>query len=318
MQFIAPVTDGADHSPLISVVIPVYNRASTILPTLCSVRDQTFTDFECIVVDDGSRDVEELQAVVNQFDRRFRLVRKQNAGASAARNHGIDLARGRYVALLDSDDQFLPEKLQKQLDVALPMEDAPFLCYSKLFVDRGIGKYWVKPPRGLNGGERVDEYLMADAGWIQTSSMFLPLSFAVRIRFGERLPSSQDTDFAIRCVNNGGGLIFIDEPLVIMNDEYDPNRVSKQRDHRPLLTWIESMKDAGAISSRSYWAYRGWQCARVASSSSRVEALGIFGKSLLRGVYRPRVAATVFAQIILSQVIYQRIATYVVKMRGRA
>lgn len=303
--------------PLISVVIPTYNRAETILPSLRSVQQQTLQDFECIIVDDGSQDVEALEAVVSGLDARFRVVRKHNAGASAARNLGISLARGRYIALLDSDDQFLPDKLQQQLDAVAHCGDRPVLCYTQLLVDRGIGRFWTKPPRAPRTGERIDEYLMADAGWIQTSTMLLCAALAKSVQFGNRLPSSQDTDFAIRCANAGAEVIFVQQPLLVMNDVYDPNRVSKQRNYQPLLNWIDTMKADGSISERSYWAYRGWQGARVASYTSILTALGLYLASARRGVYSPKIAATILAQIMMPQSLYQRIATGIVKFAGR-
>jgi len=85
--------------PRFTVVVPVCNRAWSVLPTLESVRDQTFTDFECIVVDDGSADGEELRRVVEGLaDPRFGYVRRENGGESAARNTGIDSTRGEFVA----------------------------------------------------------------------------------------------------------------------------------------------------------------------------------------------------------------------------
>jgi len=312
-------SDSESHAgtPLVSVVIPTYNRADTILPALLSVQRQTVQDFECIVVDDGSKDVDALEALVAGLDQRFRVVRKENDGASAARNLGMSLAQGRYIALLDSDDQFLPDKLERQLAAVAPHGDRPVLCYTQLLVDRGIGKYWTKPPRAPREGERIDEYLMADAGWIQTSTMLLTATLAKSVQFGVGLPSSQDTDFAIRCANAGAEVVFVQQPLLIMNDEYHPGRVSKQRNYRPLLAWIETMREAGSISNRSYWAYRGWQGARVASYTSIPAALGLYLASALRGVYAPRVAATILAQIVMPQSLYQRIATSVVRLAGR-
>jgi len=311
------VTAPPVDTPLVSVVIPTYNRASSISTVLSSVQAQTLKDFECIVVDDGSNDVDALEAVVATLDDRFRVVRKHNGGASAARNLGISLAKGRYIALLDSDDRFLPNKLEEQLAAVEPHGDRPVLCYTQLLVDRGIGRYWTKPPRAPRVGERIDEYLMADAGWIQTSTMLLTAELAKKVQFGVALPSSQDTDFAIRCANTGAAVVFVEQPLVVMNDVYDPNRVSKQRNYRPLLTWIETMRDAGSISDRSYWAYRGWQGARVASYSSIPAALRLYLASALRGVYSAKVAATILVQIVLPQSLYQRIATTVVKLAGR-
>ena len=88
--------------PLVTVVIPVFNRAEAILPTLKSVQEQTFGDFECLVVDDGSEDGGQLKQLVGGLnDSRFRYIRRDNGGGGAARNTGIDEASGRLVALLD-------------------------------------------------------------------------------------------------------------------------------------------------------------------------------------------------------------------------
>lgn len=102
-------------SPTVSVIIPAYNRATTILHAIRSVLGQTFQDFELIVVDDGSTDLTGA-AVQNTLDRRIRLLRhEKNLGAAAARNTGMQAARGAYVAWLDSDDEWLPGKLEIQL-----------------------------------------------------------------------------------------------------------------------------------------------------------------------------------------------------------
>ena len=100
------------RSPLVSIVIPAYNAAKYIGETLESVRAQTFRDYEIIVVDDGSRD--------NSIGAAARFggvicTRQSNRGAAAARNIGIHLARGKYVAFLDADDLWLPRKLEKQM-----------------------------------------------------------------------------------------------------------------------------------------------------------------------------------------------------------
>lgn len=100
--------------PLVSVIIPTYNRAAMVQQAIASVLAQTFTDFECIVVDDGSPDdtAAALQPLVAAG--RIRYVRQANAGLSAARNHGIREARGAYITFLDDDDIYEPDKLAKQ------------------------------------------------------------------------------------------------------------------------------------------------------------------------------------------------------------
>ena len=105
-------------APVVSVVTPLYNSSEHIEQTLESLQVQTFTDWEAILVDDGSTD--DTPARVERFldDERFSYVRQPNRGIAAARNRGIDAARGAWIALLDHDDRWMPEKLGLQLEAA--------------------------------------------------------------------------------------------------------------------------------------------------------------------------------------------------------
>jgi glycosyltransferase involved in cell wall biosynthesis len=97
--------------PIATVVVPAYNSAGTIAETLSSILRQTFTDFEVVVVDDGSTDAT-ARIVQNFGDPRIRLVQQCNRGLAGAHNTGIANARGRYIAFCDADDLWLPEKLE--------------------------------------------------------------------------------------------------------------------------------------------------------------------------------------------------------------
>lgn len=100
----------------VSVVMPAYNAAATIGSSIASVQQQTRGDWELIVVDDGSTDrTAELAETAAAEDPRIRVIRQRNRGVAAARNAGIDSARGRYLAFLDADDTWLPAKLERQL-----------------------------------------------------------------------------------------------------------------------------------------------------------------------------------------------------------
>ncbi len=99
--------------PAVSVIIPTWNRAASLREAVGSVASQDFTDREIIVVDDGSTD--DTPSVARALGDAIRYVRQENRGPGAARNHGIRLARGRYIAFLDSDDLFLPGKLAAQV-----------------------------------------------------------------------------------------------------------------------------------------------------------------------------------------------------------
>lgn len=104
-----------NFSPLVTVIIPTFNREKYIGETIQSVLDQTLNDFEIIIIDDGSTDG--TKAVVCSFsDDRIHYIYQSNRGRSAARNHALNIARGRYITFLDSDDVYLPKKLQLQVD----------------------------------------------------------------------------------------------------------------------------------------------------------------------------------------------------------
>ena len=104
----------------ISVVIPMYNSSETILSTLNSLKNQTCSPFEIIVVDDGSTDDSTIiveNFLVNNSILNVKLIKKLNGGVSSARNVGMKEAKGDWIALLDSDDVWLPNKLQRQIEV---------------------------------------------------------------------------------------------------------------------------------------------------------------------------------------------------------
>jgi len=126
-------------NPFFSVVVPTYNRAQLIIHTLRSLLAQTFTDFEIIIVDDGSSD--HTDAVVAGIkDPRLSYYKKENGERGAARNYGIARAKGRYVTFVDSDDQLYPHALQHAFDCLTRLDFPP--CFAQAFeiVDAATGR----------------------------------------------------------------------------------------------------------------------------------------------------------------------------------
>lgn len=113
--------------PAVSVVIPAYNAASYIAETLDSVFAQTFTDFEVIVVNDGSPDTEEFERAIKPYRERVHYIRQENGGASSARNAGLRAAEGEFIAFLDADDVWLPDYLAAQLEF-IQKQDCDLAC----------------------------------------------------------------------------------------------------------------------------------------------------------------------------------------------
>lgn len=140
--------------PIVSVVLPTYNRASTLPRSISTVLNQTYTDLELIVVDDGSTD-ETSQVVVSLADARTRFMRhKVNQGPSAARNTGIVASRGRYIAFQDSDDEWLPDKLDQLITVLESAPPAVGVAYSSFYRLEGNRKR-LFPPRAVQMASRL-------------------------------------------------------------------------------------------------------------------------------------------------------------------
>ncbi len=137
--------------PLISVIIPAYNAAGFMGETLDSVFAQTFTNYEVIVINDGSPDTEQLEHVLQRYPSNLRYIKQENQGAAAARNTGLRAAKGEFVAFLDADDTWLPEFLEKQLAL-IKSSGADLVFADALFSGDSLldGRTFMQldPPRG--------------------------------------------------------------------------------------------------------------------------------------------------------------------------
>jgi glycosyltransferase involved in cell wall biosynthesis len=183
----------ASH-PMVTVIIPTHNRSLDLKRALQSVLQQQFTDFEVLVMDDAS--TENLEAVIEPLnDERIQLHRnEQKTNANVMRNKGIQLARGAYVALLDSDDEWLPDHLMKKTDL-MTRENVDGI-YGSSFIDNGVRRFY-RVSRSMHENEHPINYLLG-SGFSQTSSWVLKTSAAKNIGFDETLHRHQDYDFFIR------------------------------------------------------------------------------------------------------------------------
>ncbi len=290
-------------SPLFSVVVPAFNRADVLASALSSVFAQTCQDFEIVVVDDGSSD--DPQRIVDGIaDSRLRFVRQENAGPGAARNLGIDLARGHYIAMLDSDDRFLPHHLQTM--ACLLSGTNGTAAFAPIIVDRGAGRSFVKPPRAPRPGENMATYLLCDRGFVPTITLVLPREIAARVRYDPSVRYGDDKDFAIRLSLAGCRFVMAAEPGAVWRDQPDPARLSAGRKGAELLPWIENLRPR--LPARAYYGCRGWPVAKGVVMTSRLGALKLFAEAVLHGAYSPAMAARVFLQIFLPDGLYRRLA----------
>ena len=114
----------------VSVIIPMYNASRSIVSTLESVRNQTYRDFEIIIINDGSEDLSgqiESDYIADNSHLNIVLLNQENKGVSAARNMGLRTAKGDWIALLDSDDEWLPNKIERQIEIVNKHLEVDFL-----------------------------------------------------------------------------------------------------------------------------------------------------------------------------------------------
>src|ERR1035437_870774 len=180
-----PVADLTEKRPLVSVIIPVFNRAKLLATALHSVAEQTFPDWEAVVVDDGSSDESAEVALRVGQPGKVRVVRhERNLGPSAARNSGILAARGRYVSFLDSDDSWHPEKLSRQVELVEADSNPDMVfCVTQtrvLHSGRCVGLLPNRPPFPE---EPWSDFLYVNGGFAQTSSFFLSRDLAMKVSF---------------------------------------------------------------------------------------------------------------------------------------
>lgn len=298
------------QDPTFSVVIPTYNRKGALLTTIQSVLSQTCDDFEIIVVDDGSTDGTEL-AMGKIVDPRIRYIRQINGGGSKARNTGIDNARGKYIAFLDSDDVFLPHHLEQSRST---LSEGSIICtYTQVIVERGDGIQFLKPPRAIRASEHMSDYLLRDRGFIQTSTLVVPRELAASVRYDETLSGGQDTDFAIRLAHAGATFRMLDKPGAIWNDEFNPKRISSKANPHERIAWLSRLRPV--ITRKAYWADLGWFTAKNLARAGKTHiAIAYYIRALILGCFKPKLAIVVLLQIILSPIAYRNMSDKLARM----
>jgi glycosyltransferase involved in cell wall biosynthesis len=184
-------------TPMISVIIPVYNAAAFICNALDSVRSQTFRDYEIIVVDDGSTD--NTVSIVNNFPN-IRLFHQANQGCGAARNRGVDEAQGEYLAFLDADDIWHPQKLEIQMQVVREIGDFSILAtgFTKFNDYQRTGRRKTfqieKPPvRRISFNDLLQHWVYLPSSILVSKKVYQEIGGT-----NPRWLAAQDRDFSLR------------------------------------------------------------------------------------------------------------------------
>lgn len=194
----------------ISVVIPTYNRIALVERAIDSVLRQSIKPFDIIVVDDGSDDG--TSEMIQKKYRSINLVQQQNSGVSAARNNGIKHAKGDWIALLDSDDEWTEKKLENQVNRLIKNPDYHFCHTNEIWIRNGV-RVNQKKRHQKYGGYIFDKCL--DICRISPSSTLFKKNILEHVGwFDTQLPVCEDYDLWLR-ITADYKILFVDEPLII-------------------------------------------------------------------------------------------------------
>lgn len=215
--------------PKVSIIIPTYNRAHLIGRAIQSVLNQTYQDFELIIVDDGSRDDTEKFVKCLEDERIVYIRHEENKGPSAARNTGIKESKGEYIAFQDSDDEWFSEKLEKQIEVFHNSPPEVGVVYSGFFRIENDRKIYI--PRGffiLKEGKIHKELLKGN--FIGTPAVLIKKQcFERRRYFDENLPAFEDWELWIE-ISKYYEFRYINEPLLY--SYYTPSSVNINQNNK--------------------------------------------------------------------------------------
>ena len=241
--------------PTISVIIPTFNRSKLVVNAIRSVLAQTYRDYEIIVVDDGSTD-DTAEALTPYMDR-IRYVYQANLGASAAQNRGIQLARGKWISILASDDLWLPTKLEAQLKVVTMLGNGFGACFTdcdffgntpvlpSAFEQAGLRNHLSFGPL-----EEPFKVILARYPAMYVQSLLVLRSLVEYPNgFDERLVVAEDTDLLFRLAFNTK-FCFLNERLV---------RIDRTPYRKVGLMELFSRRDDRAFGSKEH-VLQKWIC----------------------------------------------------------
>lgn len=219
---------------LVSIIIPTYNRAHLIGETLDSVLAQTYTNWECIIVDDGSSDnTDEVVGAYVKKDNRFKYYHRPDEhlpGGNGARNFGFKMSRGEYVNWFDSDDMMHPKKLEIQIDLLINTDKNFCVCQTMIF-ENDIKNELGLRKKNIHSDDPFNDFVQSKIKWL-TQAPILKTDFIKKnnLIFNEDLKRSQEFEFFARVLFLEKDYCYTNQVLVYLRSH--DNRIS-QKNYSP-------------------------------------------------------------------------------------
>lgn len=239
-----------EQLPTVSVITPAYNAADYITAALDSVFAQTFTAYEVIVINDGSPDTLKLEQVLAPYLRRIIYLQQENRGAAAARNAGLRIARGRFVAFLDADDFWLPAYLTSQINFSETSKADLVYADAELLGDSQFsGRTYMET--APSSGEVTAESLLALRCNVITSGVVARRQPIIEVgMFDETIRRGHDFDLWLRLAKHGASITYQRKVLLkhrILESSLSGNTASQ---FQRALKVLDTIRQRGNLSDR--------------------------------------------------------------------
>lgn len=247
--------------PKVSVVIPTRNRPALVVRAVKSALAQTLVELEIVVVIDGPDDAT-ADAIAKITDARVSMIAlPRSVGGAEARNIGIRKSRGEFIGLLDDDDEWSPDKLSRQLEIASKSPTRYPVVTCRL-IARHATNDEVWPTRRMRTTESMSDYLLCreasirqGEGFIQTSTLLVPRALLLLVPFESGLPRHQDWDWLIRAsVYPGVKFLWVWDTLVTYHIGASRTSVSSDRSLAASMNWIDGNRLVSSKAKAYFYA----------------------------------------------------------------
>ncbi len=234
--------------PLISIIIPTYNRAAWLREAIDSVLSQSARMFELIIVDDGSTD--QTREFITEYGDQVHYLYQTNQGVSSARNLGIHSSHGKYIALLDSDDLWLPDKLARQIAIMEQQPDVQVCHTEEIWIRRGVRVNPKKKHQKYGG--YIFPYCLPLCVISPSSVMMRRSLFDEVGYFDETLPACEDYDLWLR-ITKTYPVYFIETPLIMKRGGHNDQLSQKYWGiDRFRIQALEKLLRSGELTPEQY------------------------------------------------------------------
>lgn len=229
------------NAPLVSIIIPTFNRAHLIGETLDSIIAQTYPNWECIIVDDGSTDnTEEVVSAYVQKDSRFQFHHRPDShkpGGNGARNYGFSLSKGEYINWFDSDDILHPNLLNDKINVFINNLETDVVISKSVITKSNIFDIIKFEERTKDSENLVDNFIRLNISWYISDPMWKKTFLLGKSLFSESLLKGQDRDFHTRMLLYEPYIIFLDKHLHYYRNHNDT--ISNKIDSTTIFSILE-------------------------------------------------------------------------------